>query len=200
MDIVLATGNAGKVRELRAMLAGTPYRIIPQAEFACPEVAETGLSFVENALIKARHATLHTGLPAIADDSGLACEALQGAPGIYSARYAGLGAGDAANMAKLLATLQPVPRAARGCRFICVMVYVAHAVDPFPVIAQGVWDGWVARVPRGTQGFGYDPIFEVPGTDLTAAELAPARKHAMSHRGIALTDLVKQLAARHAGH
>lgn len=191
------------------MLAGTPYALIPQSEFACPMVAETGLSFVENALIKARHAAAVTGLPAIADDSGLACDALQGAPGIYSARYAGPGDGgpeasDAANVAKLLAAMQGVPRAARGCRFICVMVFIAHAADPCPLIAQGVWEGRVASAPRGDQGFGYDPIFEVPGTgretEFTAAELAPARKQNLSHRGMALTELVRQLAARHVGH
>lgn len=193
MDIVLATGNAGKVRELRAMLAGTTYRVIPQAEFACPEVEETGLSFIENALIKARHAARYTGLPAIADDSGLACDALNGAPGIHSARYAGAGASDQANITKLLNAMQGVPADARTCRFICAMAFLAHAADPCPITAQGVWEGRVARAPRGTQGFGYDPVFEVPGTPCTAAELEPARKHALSHRGRALTGLVERL-------
>ncbi len=197
MEIVLATGNLGKVRELQAMLAGTPYHILPQSEFACPEVAETGLSFVENALIKARHAARFTGRPALADDSGLACDALDGAPGIYSARYAGSGASDMANVAKLLHAMNTVPAAARGCRFICVMVYLAHAADPCPLIAQGVWEGQVAQAPRGTEGFGYDPVFEVPALGLTAAELVAAQKQALSHRGQAVTELIRLLAMRH---
>lgn len=205
MDIVLATGNLGKVRELRAMLADTRYRIIPQSEFACPVVAETGASFEENALIKARHAASFTGLPAMADDSGLACDALQGAPGIHSARYAepgnrGSGSSDAANVAKLLAAMQGVPPAARGCRFICVMVYVAHAADPCPVVAEGVWEGRVSDAPRGDQGFGYDPIFEVIASGLTAAELPPVDKQGLSHRGLALRALLTRLASRASHH
>lgn len=198
MEIVLATGNLGKVRELQAMLAGTPYHLIAQSEFAVPEVAETGLSFVENALIKARHAAACTGRPALADDSGLACDALDGAPGIYSARYAGSGASEAANVAKLLLEMAPVLPAARGCRFICVMVYLAHAADPCPLIAQGVWEGRVTQAARGTGGFGYDPIFELPALGLTAAQLTGAQKQALSHRGLAVTELVRCLAARHA--
>lgn len=193
MRVVLATGNAGKVRELRALLADTGREIVPQSEFDCPEVAETGLSFIENALIKARHAARHTGLPAIADDSGLACDALAGAPGIYSARYAGAGASDAANVAKLLAAMRDVAPAARGCRFLCALVFVAHADDPCPLVAEGRWEGRIALAPRGSQGFGYDPVFEVPGTSLTAAELPPAEKQAMSHRGQAMRELVRRL-------
>jgi len=191
--IVLATGNPGKVRELQALLAGTTFEVIPQREFACPDIEETGLSFVENALIKARHAARHTGLPAIADDSGLACDALRGAPGIYSARYAGVGASDAANVTKLLGALANVPSTARGCRFLCAMAFLAHAEDPVPIIAEGCWTGKVALAPRGDRGFGYDPIFEVPGTDLTAAELGPRQKEAVSHRGMALRELVRRL-------
>lgn len=193
MDVVLATGNAGKLRELRALLANTGMHVRAQSEFGCADAAETGESFVENALIKARHAARHTGLPAIADDSGLACDALRGAPGIRSARYAGDGAGDAANVSKLLAALAEVPEANRGCRFLCVIVYLAHAEDPWPVIAQGEWAGRVAFAPRGTGGFGYDPVFEVPGTGMTAAELPPDRKLALSHRAQALAGLLAAL-------
>jgi XTP/dITP diphosphohydrolase len=195
MDAVLATGNAGKLSELRALLAPAGLRVRAQAEFGCADADETGLSFVENALIKARHAARHTGLPAIADDSGLACDALGGAPGIRSARYAGVGAGDAANVARLLTALADVPEARRGCRFLCVIVYLAHAEDPWPLIAQGAWAGQVARAPRGDGGFGYDPVFEVPGTGLTAAQLAPERKLALSHRAQALAGLLATLAA-----
>lgn len=195
MDVVLATGNAGKVRELRELLADTGMHVRTQAEFGCGDAEETGLTFVENALIKARHAARHTGLPAIADDSGLACDALRGAPGIRSARYAGDGAGDAANVAKLLDALADVPETQRGCRFLCVIVFLAHAEDPWPVIAQGQWAGRVASAPRGTEGFGYDPVFEVPGTGMTAAELAPARKLALSHRAQALAGLLAALRA-----
>ncbi|MGD9602764.1 MAG: RdgB/HAM1 family non-canonical purine NTP pyrophosphatase [Gammaproteobacteria bacterium] len=199
-DVVLATGNPGKVRELQALLAGTAWRVIPQSALAVPEAAETGLSFIENALIKARHAAQVTGLPAIADDSGLACDALHGAPGIWSARYAGLGAGDADNVRKLLEALHDVPLAARGARFLCAMVFVAHAADPCPVIAEGAWAGRIAQAPRGARGFGYDPVFEVPGTAWTAAELDPADKQARSHRGQALRALVARLADAQGAH
>jgi len=193
--LVLATGNAGKVRELSMLLADARYIVRPQSDFAVVEAEETGLSFVENALLKARNAAQQTGLPAIADDSGLVCDALGGAPGIHSARYAGPGAHDADNVQKLLTALGDAPDAARGCRFVCVMVYLAHAADPCPLIAQGSWEGRVAREPRGDGGFGYDPVFIVQGTDLTAAALEPSRKNAVSHRGQALRALVAQLAA-----
>jgi len=191
--VVLATGNAGKVRELAALLDGAGFLVRPQSDFAVVEAEETGLSFVENAILKARNAARHTGLPAIADDSGLVCEALAGAPGIHSARYAGPAATDAANLDKLLGALAGVADEARGCRFVCTMVYLAHAEDPCPLIAQGRWEGRVARAPRGTRGFGYDPIFVAAGGHFTAAELDPALKNEVSHRGQALRALVAQM-------
>lgn len=193
--VVLATGNAGKVRELSALLAEGRFAIRPQSDFGVVEIEETGLSFVENALLKARNAARQTGLAAIADDSGLVCDALGGAPGIHSARYAGPAADDASNVRKLLAALADVPDAARGCRFVCAMVYVAHAADPSPVIAEGRWEGRIAREPRGDAGFGYDPVFIAAGGEATAAELEPSRKNAVSHRGRALRALVAALDA-----
>jgi XTP/dITP diphosphohydrolase len=191
--VVLATGNAGKVRELAALLADGRWALRTQSDFGVEEAEENGLSFIENALIKARNAARQTGLPAIADDSGLVCDALAGAPGIHSARYAGPDAGDAANVQKLLAALVDVPDAARACRFVCAMVYVAHATDPCPVVAVGRWEGRVAHEPRGAGGFGYDPIFIAADGELTAAELDPVRKNAVSHRGQALRALVAAL-------
>lgn len=196
--LVLATGNAGKVRELSALLANARYTVRPQSDFAVVEAEETGLTFVENALLKARNAAAQTGLPAIADDSGLVCDALGGAPGIHSARYAGPAAKDAENVRKLLAALGDLPDDERSCRFVCVMVYLSHAADPCPLIAQGSWEGRIAHEPRGDGGFGYDPVFVAQGAALTAAELEPARKNAVSHRGHALRALVAQLAARDA--
>ncbi len=179
--------------ELGALLDGRGWIVRPQRDFAVVEAEETGLSFVENALIKARNAARHTGLPAIADDSGLVCDALAGAPGIRSARYAGATATDAANVDKLLAALEDVSDEERCCRFVCTMVYLAHAEDPCPLIAQGHWEGLVARTPRGTRGFGYDPIFIAAGGHFTAAELDPALKNELSHRGQALRALVAQM-------
>jgi XTP/dITP diphosphohydrolase len=201
-EMVLATGNAGKVRELQALLDGLGWRVAPQSRFGVPEAEETGLGFIDNALIKARHAAHHTGLPALADDSGLACDALDGAPGIYSARYAGIGASDAANIEKLLDALSNTAPAARTCRFVCAIAFVRHAADPCPIIAEGAWEGRVALTPRGTQGFGYDPVFEVVELGLTAAELDPATKQRLSHRGQALTRFIARLTnagAQHAG-
>ena len=195
--LVLATGNPGKVRELSALLVGHAWTVRPQSDFGVIEAEETGLSFVENAIIKARNASRQTGLPAIADDSGLVCDALAGAPGIHSARYAGPGATDAANVDRLLAALAASDDAARGCRFVCVMVHLAHAEDPCPVIAQGQWTGRVARSPRGAAGFGYDPVFIAAGGAPTAAELDPVHKNEISHRGQALRALLAQL--RNAG-
>lgn len=194
--IVLATGNKGKLREMQQVLSPLGYDVVSQGDFAVPEAEETGLSFVENAIIKARNAARHTGLPAIADDSGLEVDALGGEPGIYSARYAGPGAGDADNNAKLLAEL-----AARGvqdarARFQCVLVFMRHAQDPVPLVAQGSWEGVILAQPRGDNGFGYDPLFLVPAEGCTSAELPPARKNALSHRGQALALLVAQLRAR----
>jgi XTP/dITP diphosphohydrolase len=192
-EIVLATGNAGKVNEVQAMLAATAFRVVPQVEYAIEAPEETGLTFIENAILKARHAAAHSGRPALADDSGLVCDALDGAPGIHSARYAGPGARDADNIAKLLAALADVAPAARSCRFVCVMAYLAHPRDPRPLISEGVWEGAVALSPRGSAGFGYDPIFVVPDLGLTAAELGAEDKHARSHRGQALRGLVARL-------
>jgi XTP/dITP diphosphohydrolase len=191
--IVLATGNTGKLRELAAMLAGHGIDVVPQTDFAVAEAAETGLSFVENAILKARNASRQTGLPAIADDSGLEVDALHGAPGIHSARYAGEYATDAENMAKLLDALKSVPPEQRGARFRCAMVHVRHADDPAPLISEGVWPGRILDAPRGSNGFGYDPVFYVPERGCTSAELPPDEKNHLSHRGQALRKLVAAL-------
>jgi non-canonical purine NTP pyrophosphatase, rdgB/HAM1 family len=191
--IVLASNNPGKVREIGQLLADAGVAVLAQRDFAIGEVAETGLTFVENAIIKARHAAAGSALPAIADDSGIEVDALNGAPGIYSARYAGPAADDAANNAKLLAALADVPDAARSARYQCVMVYLRHAEDPTPIICVGTWEGRILREPRGDNGFGYDPLFFLPAQRCTAAELEPATKNALSHRGQALRGLVAQL-------
>ena len=194
--VVLASNNHGKVRELAELLADSHIRIVPQGELGIDEAEETGLSFVENAILKARHAAAASGLAAIADDSGLEVDALRGAPGIYSARYAGPGAGDEANLRKLLEAMDAVPDAERGARFQCVMVYLRHAADPTPLISQGTWEGRILRAPRGENGFGYDPVFLVPGEGCSAAELEPAVKNALSHRGQALLRLRRLLEGR----
>jgi XTP/dITP diphosphohydrolase len=193
--IVLASNNAGKVREIERLLAESRIHIRPQGEYGVPEVEETGLTFVENAILKARNAARHSGLPAIADDSGLEVDALRGAPGIYSARYAGPGATDEANLLKLLADLADVPEAERTARFQCVLVYLRHAEDPTPLICQGTWEGRLLFEPRGTNGFGYDPIFLVPSLNRSSAELDPDTKNRLSHRGQALRRLQEQLSA-----
>jgi XTP/dITP diphosphohydrolase len=194
-QIVLATGNLGKVREINELLADHDIEVIPQSAFGVPEAEETGLSFVENALIKARNAALHTGLPAIADDSGLEVDALQGAPGIYSSRYAGAGASDSDNLEKLLAELADLTVAQRKARFQCVMVYMRHHLDPTPLICQGTWEGHILFAARGSNGFGYDPIFYVPSHDCSSAELPPEIKNRLSHRGQALRKLIASLCA-----
>lgn len=191
--VVLASGNQGKVREFGEILAGARIEIVPQSALGVGEIEETGLSFVENAILKARHAAQQTGLPAIADDSGLEVDAIDGAPGIYSARYAGVGAGDAANLARLLEALREVPVGQRSARFQCVLVYMRHALDPTPLICQGYWEGEIALAPQGANGFGYDPVFFVPQYGKTAAELDAAQKHALSHRGQALRRLLDAL-------
>jgi XTP/dITP diphosphohydrolase len=191
--VVLASGNKGKVREFGEILAGADISIVPQTELGVAEAEETGLTFVENAILKARNAARHTGLPAIADDSGLEVDALKGAPGIYSARYAGVGAGDRANLDKLLADMQDVPAAARSARFQCVLVYMEHELDPTPIICQGSWEGVIALAPHGEGGFGYDPVFFVPSHNATVAELPAAVKHDLSHRGQALRKLLDAL-------
>lgn len=192
--IVLASNNAGKVREINQLLAESHIQVEPQSVHGVGEVAETGLSFVENALIKARHASLHSGLPAIADDSGLEVDALEGAPGIYSARYAGPEADDAANNAKLLAALEGLAEDARDARFQCVLVYLRHPRDPMPIICQGTWEGRILHTPRGDNGFGYDPLFYVPTHGCSSAELDPLTKNQLSHRGQALRKLCAALA------
>ena len=187
--IVLASNNAGKVREINQLLKGAGIRVVPQGDLGVPEAEETGQSFVENAILKARNAARSSGLPAIADDSGIEVDALHGAPGIHSARYAGPGAGDAENVAKLLHALVSVPEAERGARFQCVLVYLRHAADPTPLIVQGTWEGRILEAPRGENGFGYDPVFFVPTHGCSAAELDPEVKNALSHRGQALRQL-----------
>lgn len=187
-QIVLASNNAGKIREIQALLPG--YTIIPQSEIVKTEAEETGLTFVENALLKARHAAQHCHLPVIADDSGLTVDALAGEPGIYSARYAGIGASDKENNDKLLLELAGVPFEERTARFICVIVMIKHAADPIPLIAQGVWEGKIISHPQGANGFGYDPLFWVPSHGCSSAELQPEVKNSLSHRGQALRQLV----------
>ncbi|MAG77256.1 MAG: non-canonical purine NTP pyrophosphatase [Colwelliaceae bacterium] len=188
--IVLATGNQGKVKELANLLADHNIDIVPQSQFDVPEVAETGTTFVENAIIKARHAAKITGLPAIADDSGLEVDALNGAPGVISARYAGEDATDATNNAKLLAELDGVEAEKRTGRFHCVLVYMRHADDPTPIICHGVWEGSMLTAPQGEQGFGYDPLFWVESHQCSSAQLPRDEKNKLSHRGKALKQLV----------
>ena len=193
MELVLASNNRGKVRELNQLLAPSGLRLVAQGELGVGEVAETGLTFVENAIIKARHAAAETGLAALADDSGLEVDALRGEPGIHSARFAGPGAADADNNAKLLALLRDVPEAERRARFQCLLVLLRHAADPTPLICQGTWEGRILEAPRGDQGFGYDPLFFVPECGCTSAELDPETKNRLSHRGQALAQLLQQL-------
>lgn len=190
-QLILASGNAGKLKELQAML-GESVSVLPQSEFVAEQAVEDGLSFVENAIIKARHACRASGLPALADDSGLAVDALAGAPGIYSARYANSG-GDAANNAKLLQALAGLPTEQRGARFISVLVLMMHAEDPTPIICEGVWHGSILDEPKGDHGFGYDPLFWVPEANCSSAELSPADKNRLSHRAKAMTQLRARL-------
>ncbi len=192
-QIVLATNNPGKAREFNAVLAGYDLDIVPQSAFNVPEIEETGLTFVENAILKARNAAWHTGLPALADDSGLSVDILGGAPGVYSARYAGSRADDRANIDKLLADLRDVPAEQRTARFHCVLALLQHATDPMPLICQARWEGMITFEPYGSGGFGYDPVFLVLDESQTAAELELAVKNRLSHRGQALAYLVKAL-------
>lgn len=193
--LVLASSNKGKLREINHIIAGLGMEALPQSDFDVADADETGLSFVENAILKARHAAEITGLPAIADDSGLEVDALNGAPGIYSARFAGLGASDAENVQKLLAELKEVPEAERTARFQCLMVFMAHATDPTPLICQGSWEGRILFEPQGENGFGYDPVFWVPGEQCASAELSPELKNRLSHRAQALKKLLAALSA-----
>jgi XTP/dITP diphosphohydrolase len=192
-EIVLASGNAGKLRELQQTLGDNNVLLIPQSEFGVTEAEETGLSFVENAIIKARHACQATGKPAIADDSGIEVDALNGEPGIYSARYAGdsTANADAANNAKLLKAIENVPEQQRTARFQCVIVYLRHARDPMPLICQGTWEGRILFEECGSNGFGYDPLFYVPSHGCASAELDPSVKNQLSHRGQAIRQLLQ---------
>ena len=192
-DIVLASDNAGKLRELQETLGSGELRFIPQSQLAVPEVAETGLSFVENALIKARHACEFTGKAAIADDSGIVVDALNGEPGIYSARYAGIDSPDSdkANNAKLLRELKDVPEQQRTARFQCVIVYMRQPRDPMPLICQGTWEGRILFEESGSNGFGYDPLFHVPTHNCASADLEPEVKNQLSHRGQAIRQLLQ---------
>jgi XTP/dITP diphosphohydrolase len=192
-EIVLASSNPGKVREINQLLATLDLHVQPQSEFGVVDAEETGLTFVENAILKARNAAQHTGLPAIADDSGIEVDALNGAPGIYSARFAGENASDQANLEKLLAELDGLPEAQRRARFQCLMVFLQHADDPTPVICQGTWEGRILPAARGDNGFGYDPVFYVPSHDCSSAELPAEIKNTLSHRGQALRKLVAAL-------
>ncbi|RJT41589.1 XTP/dITP diphosphatase [Rahnella woolbedingensis] len=184
--VVLATGNAGKVRELAHLLADFGLDVVAQTELGVESAEETGLTFIENAILKARHAAAITGLPAVADDSGLAVDFLGGAPGIYSARYAGVDASDQENLDKLLVALKDVPQGQRSAQFHCVLVYMRHAEDPTPLVCHGSWAGEITFAEAGAGGFGYDPIFYVPELGKTAAELSREEKSAVSHRGQAL--------------
>lgn len=193
-QLVLASGNRGKLAEFQQLLADTGWNVIAQSAHATPDIEETGLSFVENAILKARNAAQHCGLPALADDSGLEVDALDGAPGIYSARFAGADADDALNNQKLLELLAGMPMEKRSARFQCVLVFMRHARDPSPLICQGTWEGVILDAPRGAQGFGYDPLFYVPDLAQTAAELPATVKNQRSHRGQALQKMLRSLA------
>lgn len=191
--IVLASGNKGKLREFSQVLGQWHIEVLPQSEFDVSDADETGLSFVENAILKARHAAKATGLPALADDSGLEVDALKGAPGIYSARYSGEGATDATNNAKLLEALKDVPEAERTARFRCVLAFMRHAEDPTPLICQGSWEGVIMEEACGENGFGYDPLFLIPELGKASAQLAPEQKNRLSHRGQAVQALIARI-------
>ncbi len=193
MEVVIATGNMGKLAEFRQMLAPLNMTLHVQSEFGAESAEETGLTFVENAILKARHAARISGLPAIADDSGLEVEYLKGAPGIYSSRFSGEHASDTDNIEKLLHVLEGVPTEQRKARFQCVLVYMRHAEDPIPVICQGAWEGYILEEAIGDHGHGYDPIFCVPDMHCSAAELESAQKNSMSHRAIAMEKLLEEL-------
>jgi XTP/dITP diphosphohydrolase len=197
--VVLASGNPGKLREFAELLAGRGFELAPQSTYGIEPPPETGETFLENALIKARNAALRAGLPAIADDSGIEVDALDGAPGVYSARFAGENASDKANLDKLLRSLEGVPDARRGARYRCVIVFVRSADDPNPLIGEGTWEGWITATPRGLGGFGYDPAFIAASETRTAAEMSAAEKHAVSHRGQAMREFLARLDARNAG-
>lgn len=191
--IVLASNNAGKVREINQLLSDQQIQVVPQKEFGIGDIEETGLTFVENAILKARNAAKESGLAAIADDSGLEVDALKGAPGIYSARFAGNDCNDQDNNIKLLESLKDIPEQERTARFQCVMIYLRHEEDPTPIICQGTWEGRILQTPSGENGFGYDPLFFVPERNCSSAELPAATKNQLSHRGQALRKLLAAL-------
>jgi XTP/dITP diphosphohydrolase len=197
--VVLASGNAHKLREIGEILAPSGIELVPQTALGIAAADETGRSFVDNALLKARHAAAHARLPAIADDSGIEVDVLDGRPGVYSARYAGARASDEQNLKRLEQELALVPNDRRGARYVCAMVYVRNATDPSPIVCEGHWAGRIAHERRGNNGFGYDPVFFVPELGLTAAELDPGVKNAMSHRGQALRALLAALLGVQAG-
>ena len=194
MKIVLASSNSGKLAELTALLEPAGLHVVSQDAFGVEPAAEIGLTFIENALIKARAACAATGLPALADDSGIVVDALEGAPGVHSARYAGAGASDADNVARLLKSLDGVPAPGRGAAFVCALVYLRHARDPRPIVCEGAWEGRILDAPAGAGGFGYDPVFFVETFGRSAAGLSRAQKNAVSHRGQALAQLLARLA------
>ena len=198
--IVLASGNTGKLKEFSVLLSELDMDIIPQSDFNVSEAEETGLTFVENALIKARNACLHTSLPAIADDSGIEVDALNGEPGIYSARYSGLGASNQQNLKALLDALKDTPEPERTARYQCVIVYLRHASDPTPIICKASWEGEILLVPVGKRGFGYDPIFWVKESNCSAAELTSDQKYTVSHRGKAIRQLLVHLQSQKIEH
>jgi len=193
MKIIFASSNSGKINELQSMLDVFHYEIIPQAQLGIHDVEETGLTFIENAILKARNACQHSGKPAIADDSGLVVNALDGAPGIYSARYAGKHSDSRANIEKLLKDMIDIPDDNRQAHFHCTLVYLEHAEDPAPLICEGIWHGRILHSPTGTKGFGYDPVFYDEQEKSNAAELSASRKNEISHRGQALRQLMNKL-------
>ena len=196
MRVVLASSNKGKLRELSALLAPLGYEVVPQGALGIDTPPETGDTFAANALLKARHAAAESNLPALADDSGIEVDALNGRPGIYSARYAGEGASDQDNLIKMLGEMQGVPALKRTARYQCVIAFVSTADDRTPILAKGTWEGTLISQPRGLEGFGYDPIFIPSGFDRTAAELDPGEKNSLSHRGQALRALIERLRNR----
>lgn len=193
MKVTLASSNKGKLAEFQQLLSGLNFDVVPQSEFQVPDAIENGLSFVENAIIKARHASKLTGLPAIADDSGLEVDFLNGAPGIYSSRFSGENATDEKNNQRLLSLLQEVEENERTARFQCLLVYMRHPEDPTPIICQGTWEGIITLNPEGDNGFGYDPLFFIPEFNCTSAQLEKTQKNKISHRGKAMAQLLKRL-------
>lgn len=192
-DIVIASNNTGKLKEFKQLLANLPYTLLPQSDFGITSVEETGLSFIENAILKARHACRITELPSIADDSGLAVDALRGAPGIYSARYAGEDGNDEANNTLLLENLKNVPETQRGAHFHCALAFMRHPDDPSPIVCQASWFGQISFDEKGGNGFGYDPLFYLPHSGCSSAELSAEQKNKISHRGMAMQKLLQEL-------